>query len=248
MKRIVFAIIVIATAVMCWYGCKKDEPEQEPKGSVFGTVLDKWKDTLINAKITLLNQANVVEDVRKTGSSGDYEFRDLKLGSYTLIAELSGYHSDTISPLAVKKMNVCADFTLRKTALRLSNDTIKLGTNDNAEFTIYNESRDDIAWWTIDENINWFSLNKTSNKIPANNIDKIQITIYRTQLKPGTNEVKLVINSSSHEYAELILSVVGEEVPVLNTKVSYSGGSTATFNGTITVKGSPEYKERGFVY
>jgi len=61
--------------------------------SLRGTVLDKSGAAVVDAKVTLIDTARNVQRENQTGGSGEYEFRSLPPGEYSLSVEKAGFRS-----------------------------------------------------------------------------------------------------------------------------------------------------------
>ena len=58
---------------------------------VLGTVRDASRQTIANASVTLTNQDTHIEAKAVTDGSGNYDFFDVKVGRYTVTAEMAGF-------------------------------------------------------------------------------------------------------------------------------------------------------------
>lgn len=202
MRKIIFTTIVIVTVTMLWWGCPGKEPSE---GSIVGFVFDESEQKLQGVEITLIDPANKKER-KTTDLDGKYEFPNLIWGqSYTIVAELKGYLSDTTPAATVDKMVVRCDFVLKEATLRLSETSIAVNANGEADFVIYNNSQRDMTW-TINKSVDWLTLSKTSDTMQAKGAEPIHITI--TQAPPKTYNITIIVYSPSHEqHAELIVNL-----------------------------------------
>jgi hypothetical protein len=241
MKKIIY--FAMAAAVMC--GCAKSV--EETTGSIVGFVTNDLQHELQRAKITLTDNAGKKETT-ETGTDGRYEFQNLILGqSYTVVAELSGYHTDTLTTL-VDRIGVRGDFVLKEIGLRLNTNSINAGTNEYADFIIYNDSRRDMVW-VISTGDDWISVSKTGGTIQAARAEPIHLTFDKNLMSSGIHETKIVVNSS-HEYAELAIRVE-DNLPTLITHqptiVSNADRGKVTLTGNIAERGSCPIFEAGFL-
>ena len=84
MKRVI--IYLVAAAMMC--GCA----EEEKKGNIYGVITDiETGEPMRASGVMLINSDEEVITQTVTGNEGQYEFIDLKAGSYFLIVNVSGY-------------------------------------------------------------------------------------------------------------------------------------------------------------
>ena len=60
-------------------------------GDLVGTVADPTGAMLAGATVTATNDATGVKATTSTGSSGEYRFTNLAVGTYTLTASVSGF-------------------------------------------------------------------------------------------------------------------------------------------------------------
>ncbi|MDR2836321.1 MAG: carboxypeptidase-like regulatory domain-containing protein [Bacteroidales bacterium] len=238
MKKIIY--IAIAT-MLIFSSCKKISPEE---GSIVGFVSNELEHELQRAKITLTDN-NGKKETTETGSDGRYEFQNLTLGqSYTVVAELSGYHSDTITT-KVDKVGVRGDFVLKEIALRVSSTYIDASTNNYTDFIIYNDSQREMAY-LIEKNVSWLELSKTSGILQAKSAEPIHIIIDKGSMPLGITETKIIVNSS-HEFAEITLNL--SRNPTLYTlEITGINATSAILHGLISDAGEPAYTERGFCY
>jgi hypothetical protein len=242
MKKIFYLVMVVVFTLLC--SCSKKETAST-EGSIVGLVSNDLKHELQRSKITLTDNAGKKETT-DTGSDGLYEFQHLMLGqTYTIVAELSGYHSDTLTT-KVDRMGVRGDFVLKEIALRLSATSMDASPSGEADFIIYNDSQRDMVW-IINKNVDWLTVSKPSGTIPAKGAEPIHITINRAQVPSDTRKATIVVNSS-HEYAELTVNITGEKAALNMVEITEVTASSAKFKGEITDSGSPVYTKRGFVY
>jgi hypothetical protein len=256
MKKIIY--LIMAVALMC--GCDK-ENEAEKLGSIYGVITDKATDEPIRAAGVQLNPTGTKT---VTGNEGQYEFTELKAGSYSLQVTKTGY-SDLLDYkiiVTAGKINK-GDVQIEKlpVALRITNsagqdiEQLDLGANVGvvtANFNIFNDGVATLEW-DIVKACEWITaVNKTEGTLQPGATQGITITIDRSKLDPkgGDNTTKLYINSNDGN-KELTVKVVGEtKIPAtLNTlDVTNITSNAAMLNGQIISAGTPSYSERGFVY
>lgn len=203
-------IACIFGVVLLFGNCAKTE--KEATGSIVGLVSDELTHELQRAKVTLTDNSGKKE-ATETGTDGMYEFQSLVLGqTYGVVAELSGYHPDTIIT-KVDGRNIRCDFVMKEIALRLSTNSIDISTGNYADFIIYNDSQRDMVW-SAKQTTEWLTLNKTSGTVQAKGAEPIHITFDRSQMPQGSSESKIIINSS-HEYAELTVKTMDANSPYI---------------------------------
>src|SRR5579862_235229 len=64
---------------------------QAVNGSLLGTVMDSSSAAVTSAKVTITEQNTGVSRSTSTNESGNYSFPDLPPGTYTVVAELTGF-------------------------------------------------------------------------------------------------------------------------------------------------------------
>src|SRR6267154_3178171 len=65
-------------------------PAQGTSGRIIGRVADPSGAVLANVKVTLVNEATNVSRDSTTNSAGDYDFIEVRVGSYRSVFDLSG--------------------------------------------------------------------------------------------------------------------------------------------------------------
>ncbi len=91
---------------------------QDYRGRVQGSIVDETKGALPGVSVTLQNDATRVSVTRTTNQEGRYIFDFVDPGSYTIIAELSGFRSIEQKNVSVpQRGDVTADLTMGVGAL-----------------------------------------------------------------------------------------------------------------------------------
>ena len=87
-SRSIFVCSFALLAAACLYG-------QFESGTVLGTVHDPSGANVANASVTLENTKTAVVLTSKTDSNGNYEFVNVRLGSYHVRVESPGFQTTT---------------------------------------------------------------------------------------------------------------------------------------------------------
>jgi hypothetical protein len=255
MKKIIY--LIMAVTLLC--SCDKEDEAEKP-GSIYGVITDKATGELVRAAGVQLNPTGTKT---VTGNEGQYEFTELKAGSYSLQVTKTGY-----SDLTDYKITVTAgktnkgDVQIEKLppSLRVVNDkkqdidTLDFGSagpnKDSRSFSIFNDGPETLEW-EITETTDWITeVSKTNGTLKAGATQSIIITIDREMLGGGEKTAPIHITSDNGSKT-LMVTIVGEtKIPAtLNTlPVTNITTSTAMLNGQIIAVGTPAYTERGFVY
>ena len=87
---------------------------QVDTGSVLGTVTDQTGAVIPGAKITLTDEGKGFSVTTTTGADGSYVFTPVKIGTYTVAAEMQGFEKISQTHVTVSILqHVVADLTLR---------------------------------------------------------------------------------------------------------------------------------------
>jgi len=83
-------------------------------GTIQGTVRDSTGAVIVNAQVTSTNMGTQSTATSRTNSQGEYVFPGLAVGSYSILAEQSGFASETVSNLKLHASELHrADFVLK---------------------------------------------------------------------------------------------------------------------------------------
>ena len=119
MKKTIFVALLLIASTAIWFGCKE---EKEYTGSISGIVTDKATgEPIKNAGVEL----NPSGKKTVTGSDGQFEFVEIELGDYTLIATKTGYNDGESSKITVNAGQTShCDIQIEKLppALKVTND------------------------------------------------------------------------------------------------------------------------------
>ncbi len=254
-KQLIVALLLIASTAI-WFGCK--DKEEEYTGSISGIVTDKATgEPIKNAGVELKPSGkNTV-----TGSDGQFEFVEIELGEYTLVATKTGYNDGESSKITVSAGQTAhCDIQMEKLppALKVTDDAgneiseIDFGEETDVRmkpFSIFNNGTQTLEWeisWTAE----WIEeISKTSGTLNAGATQSLNMKIDRSLLQSGMNTTTVSITSNDGSKQLTIKAVNGTIPAVLNTLPATEVTTTsAKFNGKVTEAGYPSYTERGFVY
>src|SRR5215471_6843153 len=87
MKRTPHCILVLLAVVLA---CQI-LPAQVDTGAILGTVKDQTGAVIPGAQVTITNVETGIAVSAATGADGTYEFRPVKIGTYTVTAERQGF-------------------------------------------------------------------------------------------------------------------------------------------------------------
>ena len=74
---------------------------QVDTGTILGTVTDSTQAVVSRASVILINQQTAARQVLKTGADGRFVFTPLRVGTYTLEAESSGFKKTTVQSISL---------------------------------------------------------------------------------------------------------------------------------------------------
>ena len=108
---------------------------QVDTGTVQGTVRDASGAVVPAATVTLLNVTMGVSFETKTNDVGHYQFPSVRIGSYTIVAEASGFAPATLEGVSLSiQQRYVADFTLKPSniaeTVTVTSDVAALQTQD----------------------------------------------------------------------------------------------------------------------
>ena len=239
---------------MITYGCSSDITDNISTGSIIGTVSDRTTgEPIATASITISPCGNSTI----TGTDGIFSFPNLISGEYTLSVEKKGYNSSNCtlyvpigdpSPAHLLIERIPAIVTADRDILDFGQDV----SNNSLSFNIVNNYYEDLNWH-IEHNCSWIaSIEPESGTCKYGKTASIVVNIDRLNTKKGNNETKLIIVSDngngSSEITLQVYNTLYSTASVTTLPVSNIGKNYATFNGSITSPGNPQYTEKGFVY
>ena len=227
-------------------------------GSIYGTVVDEATGEPIKSAGVELSPVGLKT---VTGSEGQFEFRELDPGIYTLIITKTGYMDGVSHTIEVKPgQQAKGDVQIEKMppALKVVDgnreeiSTLNFGSSVDdvsRSFSLFNNGYEKIEW-QITINAKWIkSVSRTEGTLSAGATQSLLITIDRALLNSGENKTTIHITSNSGNKQLIVIATNNFSPVTLNTfSVTNISNSSATFHGEIIEIGTPKYTERGFVY
>ena len=227
-------------------------------GSIYGTVVDEATGEPIKSAGVELSPVGLKT---VTGSEGQFEFRELDPGIYTLIITKTGYMDGVSHTIEVKPgQQAKGDVQIEKMppALKVVDgnreeiSTLNFGSSVDdvsRSFSLFNNGYEKIEW-QITINAKWIkSVSRTEGTLSAGATQSLLITIDRALLNSGENKTTVHITSNSGNKQLIVIATNNFSPVTLNTfAVTNISNSSATFHGEIIEIGTPKYTERGFVY
>lgn len=255
MKKTIF-LVLCTMAVAIWHGCKSEE--ETLSGSIYGVVTDKATGEPISAAGVELSPSGYHT---VTGTEGQFEFRELTPGSYTLLVTKTGYldylsRAIEVAPSQAAKGDV--QIEQLPPALKVVDDNrqeiseLDYGSAEAdvaRSFNIFNDGAETLEW-QITKTADWITeISKEEGVLKPGAPQSLVMIIDRTLLKEGVNSTTVHILSNNGSKQLTVKAVNGPVSATLNTlAVTNLKTTSAIFNGEILTEGSPSYSERGFVY
>ena len=255
MKKTIF-LVLCTMAVAIWHGCKSEE--ETLSGSIYGVVTDKATGEPISAAGVELSPSGYHT---VTGTEGQFEFRELTPGSYTLLVTKTGYldylsRAIEVAPSQAAKGDV--QIEQLPPALKVVDDNrqeiseLDYGSAEAdvaRSFNIFNDGTETLEW-QITKTADWITeISKEEGVLKPGATQSLVMIIDRTLLKEGANSTTVHILSNNGSKQLTVKAVNGRVSATLNTlAVTNLKTTSAIFNGEILTEGSPSYSERGFVY
>lgn len=252
-----FIAVVVLTSLM-WYGCAKDEEEEETLGTIYGTVTDfATGDPISNVNVKLLPSGVTT----LTGSDGIYEFRELKADRYSLLfskAEYADLDDNYVIELEAGK-KVKRDVQMRKQIASLQIvdmngngiSSLDFGIEESVtskSFNIYNNGTLKINC-QLSHNCQWIQdVVAAATEIEPGRTMTVTVVIDRTKLLSGENHTFLHIISNNGSN-ELEITATGYDVPTVTTiNATNITTTSATCGGNVTFDGGNAVSERGICW
>jgi hypothetical protein len=252
MKKIIYLLMLAAT--IC--GCAKNETDAP--GSIYGVITDKATGEPIQSAGVQLNSTGVRII---TGSEGQYEFKNLTPGYYSINVTKTGYADLMEYGIYVAAGTVNeGGVQLEKLppSLRVTDDakndiyTLDFGSavdDVSRSFSIFNDGPESLEW-QLTETSEWITdVSKTEGTLNAGATQAVIITIDRYKLAADENTTTIHVTSNNGSKQLTVMAYEDRKLPEVSTlDVTGIGSSTATLNGKIIETGYPAYTEHGFVY
>ncbi len=103
--------LLFGIAMLCVAGAVPAKAQVD-EGAVRGIVTDSSGAIILGAKVTLLNLGTGLSVTTRTAKDGDYTFSPVKIGSYSVTVEQTGFREDVVQITVAVQQQVRADFKL----------------------------------------------------------------------------------------------------------------------------------------
>ena len=243
-------------AVAIWHGCKSEE--ETLLGSIYGVVTDKATGEPISAAGVELSPSGYHT---VTGTEGQFEFRELTPGSYTLLVTKTGYldylsRAIEVAPSQAAKGDV--QIEQLPPALKVVDDNrqeiseLDYGSAEAdvaRSFNIFNDGTETLEW-QITKTADWITeISKEEGVLKPGATQSLVMIIDRGLMPSGENTTTVHITSSSGSKQLTVIVTNNRKSISLNIlETTEITATTALFNAEILNEGVPKYTERGFVY
>ena len=256
MKKILFGLLACIAMATIWYGCTKDE--EELMGTIYGTVTDfATGEPISNVNVKLRPSG----ETTLTGSDGNFEFKDLEVGKYSLLfskAEYADLDDDNVIELDAGK-KTRRDVQMRKQIASLQIldmqgnplDTLDFGSEESVTvktFNIFNNGTEKLNC-TATYDCGWITnVSGLEGEIPSGQTVPVTVRIDRVALQDGDNSTFLYITSSNGSN-ELVVKATFLGTAIINTtQATNVTANSATVGGNITDDGGRPVIARGICY
>ena len=255
MKKTIF-LVLCTMAVAIWHGCKSEE--ETLLGSIYGVVTDKATGEPISAAGVELSPSGYHT---VTGTEGQFEFRELTPGSYTLLVTKTGYldylsRAIEVAPSQAAKGDV--QIEQLPPALKVVDDNrqeiseLDYGSAEAdvaRSFNIFNDGTETLEW-QITKTADWITeISKEEGVLKPGATQSLVMIIDRGLMPSGENTTTVHITSSSGSKQLTVIVTNNRKSISLNIlETTEITATTALFNAEILNEGVPKYTERGFVY
>lgn len=253
MKRFILLLLISLGLITFNQSCKEPPVEAEP-GAINGFVKDKDSgEPIENVEVLLMP----VEKIVTTKSDGYFEFKDLEVGDYSLVASKTGY-KDYIdeNTVSVKSLEIISrDVVMERLQVSLvlvddegdemnELDFGNLNTDVKCSFNILNNGEATLSY-KIDNTASWVvDVTESEGVLQADSLTKVEVTIDRDKLSIGENTASLRITSDE---IEMVLSVKAyKSVNIITLDAADITTNSAVLRGSINLDGK-SITEKGFV-
>ena len=224
--KFLFTIVIVALLSTC----AEKPTEVKSTGEVQGRVLDiKTGAGIENATVTIPTISDKLTDI-----SGFYQFKDIEEGTYSLVAEKTGYVSEIKQIVIEVNETKEVNFQLMKDepALSITPPQINFGTIETIQTVSITNTGTGSLTWSASENINWLSLSPTTGSITADDTIYSTISVIRAGLPQGNYEGVITFASNAGNDT---LQVQMDVVPTLVVSESSLDFGTELTALTLTV-------------
>ena len=218
------------TIVLLFSTCAEKPTEVKSTGEVQGRVLDiKTGAGIENATVTIPTVSDKLTDI-----SGFYQFKDIEEGTYSFVAEKTGYVSEIKQIVIEVNETKEVNFQLMKDepVLSITPAQINFGNTETEQPISITNTGTGALTWIASENLNWLSLSPTSGLVNAEDTTSTTVSVTRAGLDQGSYEGEIAFVSNGGNDT---LQVQMEVVPTLVVSESSLDFGTELTSSTLTV-------------
>jgi Fe-S cluster assembly iron-binding protein IscA len=218
------------TIVLLFSTCAEKPTEVKTTGEVQGRVLDiKTGAGIENATVTIPTISDKLTDI-----SGFYQFKDIEEGTYSFVAEKTGYVSEIKQIVIEVNETKEVNFQLMKDepVLSVAPTQINFGNTETEQPVSITNTGTGALTWTASENLNWLSLSPTSGSVNAEDTTSTTVSVTRAGLDQGSYEGEIAFVSNGGNDT---VQVQMEVVPTLVVSESSLDFGTELTSLTLTV-------------
>ncbi|MBT4935285.1 hypothetical protein HON15_00775, partial [Candidatus Woesearchaeota archaeon] len=239
--KFLFTIVIVALLSTC----AEKPTEVKSTGEVQGRVLDiKTGAGIENATVTIPTVSDKLTDI-----SGFYQFKDIEEGTYSFVAEKTGYVSEIKQIVIEVNETKEVNFQLMKDepVLSITPTQINFGNTDTEQPVSITNTGTGALTWTASENLNWLSLSPTSGLVNAEDTTSTTVSVTRAGLDQGSYEGEIAfLSNGGNDTLQVQMEVVptlvvsesslnfGTELTALTLTVTNPGGGNLEWTVTNT--------------
>ena len=239
--KFLFTIAIVALLSTC----AEKPTEVKSTGEVQGRVLDiKTGAGIENATVTIPTVSDKLTDI-----SGFYQFKDIEEGTYSFVAEKTGYVSEIKQIVIEVNETKEVNFQLMKDepVLSITPTQINFGNTDTEQPVSITNTGTGALTWTASENLNWLSLSPTSGLVNAEDTTSTTVSVTRAGLDQGSYEGEIAfLSNGGNDTLQVQMEVVptlvvsesslnfGTELTALTLTVTNPGGGNLEWTVTNT--------------
>ncbi|MBI9066091.1 MAG: carboxypeptidase regulatory-like domain-containing protein [Salinivirgaceae bacterium] len=236
-KPFLLIVSLITSILFTFITCQEDDP-LIVTGNIEGAVKNnESNESLSDVKVTLQSTGQTTSSGQSilTGTSGNYTYKDIEAGAYSLIFEKNGFESNNINLTVIAGKSVSGDVSLIpiQPELEISVTSLDFGSNENSlPVAITNNGKGSLEW-SIAESVEWLSVNPVSGKVTTD-VNNIVITVNRSGLEQGNYQQSIsIVSNGGNATISVIMKVEGGALAVFPNDISIAAdASTASFQIT----------------
>lgn len=227
-------IIRYLLVLMLVMGCAKDEPVPT-QGDIAGKVTDSNDGSPISgANVSLSGDQRSTT----TSSDGNFTFKSLVAGSYSVTAIKNGYVAASRTVTVTPEKTASADIQIKKDLPRVSVQEVVFNKDNISEeksMTLTNTREGDMSY-TLQPSKSWIKVTPSSGTIPEGNQAVIKINIEYGSIEFGTYNEFIVINVGQ---ASVSIPInITYDAPQFTVTVTAGDGGEVDTDGGIYAQGT----------